>query len=220
MVGRIQIILCTYSDYRKEIEMRKFNLMVCCIFLLGCFLGTNAWSQTEKQSQQQTEPRTKLESFQRQSGTVVIKGYSEIGTISALGSIEVKAMEFTDATSRTQQLGIIVQVNEAGRFENTDRSFIDYDEIDALLKGLDYISKVNGEATKLSSFEATYKTKGDFKATVFNSSSGRLEGSVSSGYIRPATVFLSLEQLIELRGYINQAKQKLDSIKIRPTNAK
>ena len=158
------------------------------------------------------EPKTKLESFQRQTGAVVIKGYSEIGTVSALGSVSVDCMEFTDATTGRRQLGVVIDVKESGRFENSDRSFVDYDEVEALLKGIDYISKVKADATRLGSFEAIYKTKGDFNVITF-SSSGKVEAAVKSGYIRPATAYLSLQQLVELRGLILQAKQKLDSLK-------
>ena len=158
------------------------------------------------------EPKTKLESFQRQTGTVVIKGYSEIGTIAALGSVSVDCMEFTDATTGRRQLGVVIDVKESGRFKHSDRSFVDYDEVEALLKGIDYISKVKADATRFGNFEAIYKTKGDFNVITF-SSSGKVEAAVKSGYIRPATAYLSLQQLGELRGLISQAKQKLDSLK-------
>lgn len=158
------------------------------------------------------EPKTKLEAFQAQTGAVVIKGFSHIGKLSALGSVEVTAMEFTDAATGKKQTGVVIEIKESGRLENTDRSFIDYDEVDSLLKGIDYISKATADVTKLSQFEATYKTKGYFRATTY-SSSGKIDAAVSSGYIRPATAFLSLQQLGELRAIIAQAKQKLDSVK-------
>lgn len=158
------------------------------------------------------EPKTKLESFQRQTGTVVIKGFSEIGEVAKLGSVSVICMEFTGATTGKRQIGIVIEVKQSGRFENSDRSFIDYDEVEPLLKGIDYIAKVKPDVTRLGNFEATYKTKGNFEATTF-SSSGKVEAAVKSGYLRGATAYLSLQQLAELRGVISQAKQKLDSLK-------
>ena len=157
-------------------------------------------------------PRTKLESFQRQTGAVVIKGYSEIGTVNGMGTVSVDAMEFTDATTGKRQMGIVIDVKESGKFENSDRSFIDYDEIDPLLNGIDYISKIKSDTTRLSNFEAIYKTKGNFNVVTF-SSSGKIDAAVKSGYIRPATAYLSLQQLINLRELVQKAKQKLDSLK-------
>jgi hypothetical protein len=168
----------------------------------------------QQTAQAEREPKTKLEGFQAQTGAVVIKGYSVIGRVVALGSVEVNAMEFTDATTGRKQSGVLIEIKESGRLENTDRSFIDYEEVDALLKGIDYISKVTSDVTKLSMFEATYKTKGYFSATAYSSSRpGKIEATLKSGYIRPASAYLSLQQLAELRALIEQAKQKLDSVK-------
>jgi len=167
----------------------------------------------QQTAQAEPEPKTKLEAFQVQTGTVVIRGYSEIGRVTALGSVWVNAMELTDITSGRKQSGVLIEVKESGRLENTDRSFIDYDEVDALLKGLEYISKATSDVTKLKMFEATYKTKGDFRAATYSSTPGKIEAVVTSGYIRPASAFLSLQQLAELRSLIVQAKQKLDSVK-------
>ncbi|HEY5602727.1 MAG TPA: hypothetical protein VIM41_06430 [Gammaproteobacteria bacterium] len=167
----------------------------------------------EQPGQTDKEPATKLEAFQVQTGTVVIKGYSEIGKMAGLGTIEVNSMEFTDATSGKKQSGVVIEIKESGRLENTNRSFIDYDEVDSLLKGLHYISKATPDVTKLSQFEATYKTKGYFSATTFSNRSGKIDAAVKCGNYRPANAFLSLQQLGELRALIEQAKQKLDSIK-------
>jgi hypothetical protein len=185
---------------------------------LGLLLALSMFCTVQAGAQQsetiEKESKTKLEAFQAKTGAVLIKGYSSSGTISALGNVEVSAMEFTDAATSKKQSGIVIEIKESGRLEKTDRSFIDYDEIDSLLKGIDYISKVTTDVTNLGNFEATYRTKGNFKATTYSSSrSGKIEAAVSSGYIRTTTAFLSLEQLGTLRSIIVLAKQKLDSAK-------
>ena len=122
-------------------------------------------------------------------------------------------MEFTDATSKKRQTGIVIEVTEGGRLERSNRSFIDYDEIDPLLSGIDYIATVKPDATKLSNFEATYKTKGDLAVTTFSSSSGKIEATVKSGSIGAADAYISLQQLNQLSMAIQQAKSILDSLK-------
>lgn len=163
--------------------------------------------QPDKESAEK-KPTTKLEAFQAQTGGVLIKGFTIIGNISAMGSIEVSAMEFKDASSGKRQTGVVIEVKETGRFENTIRSFIDYDEVDSLIKGIDYISRATPEVTRLKHFEATYKTKGSFNVTTF-STQGKISAVVSSGYIRQASAFISLQQLAELRDMIERAKQVL-----------
>jgi hypothetical protein len=185
---------------------------IASMYVVALVISLSA-ANAQQPEQGDSSPKTKLEAFQIQTGTVVIKGYTEMGRVGAMGAIEVSAMEFTDATTSKKQQGVLIEIKEAGRLDNESRSFIDYDEVDSLLSGLDYISKATNDVTKLLQFEATYKTKDNFSATTFNNTSGKINAAVSSGRIRPAKAFLSLEKLSELRGLIAQAKQKLESVK-------
>ncbi|MBU6391901.1 MAG: hypothetical protein KGJ87_01050 [Planctomycetota bacterium] len=182
---------------------------------LGSLLALSMLCAVQAGAQQsatvEKEPKTKLEAFQAQAGAVVIKGYSHIGKITEAGFVEITAMEFTGATTGKKQTGVAIDIKDP-IIGNNNRSFIDYDEVDSLLKGIDYISKATADVTKVGQFEATYTTKGYFRSTTY-SSSGKIAASVSSGYIRPAQAFLSLQELGELRAMIAQAKQKLDSVK-------
>ncbi len=169
--------------------------------------------QQPKEAQQ--ESKTQLEAFSMQTGVVIVKGFSELGAISEMGKITVTCVEITNVSTGTKHLGVAIDVEESGRLERSDRSFIDYDEIESLLKGIDYISKVTSNATKLQNFEAIYKTKGDFAVTLFSSSfdKGGTGVAVKSGYIGAVTAFISTDKLAEFRALIVQAKEQLDSIK-------
>ncbi len=163
-----------------------------------------------------SKPKTRLEALERQVGTVVIKGYSTVGEVADLGTIRVESREFIDPTTDDKQLGIVIDVISSGRYERENRSFIDYDEIDPLLKGIDYVLKVDGSSTKLNNFEAIYQTKGDLRVTTFSSyrsSKGRISAAVKSGMLGGATAFISTDKLMELRSLIAEAKQQLDLIK-------
>lgn len=188
--------------------MKKVFLFMSYFFvLITCGI---AYSQQPNLPPQ--EPRTKIESFQKQTGTVVIKGYSEVGEVSGSGSVSIDAMVLIDASTGKKLRGILVEVKSSGRFANSSRSFIDYDEIDQLLKGIDYISKVKKDITRLDNYEAIYKTKGDFSVITFNSGDD-LKVAIKCGYIGPAAAYLSLPQLAEIRALISQTKQKLDAVK-------
>jgi hypothetical protein len=185
------------------------------VFVLGILIVVLAFTvgagQQSKETQQ--ESKTQLEAFGMQKGVVVFKGFSTLGAVSEMGKISVDCLEITNVSTGIRQLGILIDVEESGRLERKDRSFIDYDEIDSLLKGIDYISKVTSKNTKLNNFEATYKTKGDFAVTLFSNSRGGTKVAVKSGYIGSVTAFISTDKLVELRALIVQAKEKLDSIK-------
>jgi len=181
------------------------------LVVVGMLLYGSANAQAPNTMPQ--EPRTALEAFEKQTGTVIIKGYSEIGSVSGFGTVSVECMELIEVSAGVRQLGIVIEVKESGALDRSDRCFIDYDEMEPLLKGIDYISKVTCSSTRLLNFEAIYKTKGDFRVLTFSSGSGKIEAVVSSGYIGAVSALISMPKLSELRTIIWHAKQTLDEIK-------
>jgi len=160
------------------------------------------------------EPRTKLEAFEAKTGIVIIKGYSRIGTAAGLegGLIEIETREFRDAAG-AKEFGIAVEVREAGTPENRRTAFIDYDEIDSLLRALDYLGKVDSSATSQNRFEAEYRTEGDLSVSAFSTRGGTVTLAVSSGQFRRATSLFRLEDLKVIKGLIIEAKNQLDAIR-------
>ena len=184
------------------------------IALIACaLLTTSVFSQETKTPPK--EPKTQLEAFEVQTGSVLIKGFGEVGSIGGMSSsIVVECREFTDASTARKVHGITIEVKEGGRVERRDTAFVDYDEIDSLLKGIDYISKLDKSVTTLPNFEAVYKTKGDLRIFTFSSSnSGKIQAAVQAARFGSGSAFISLDQLAKLRTLIADAKAKLDAIK-------
>ena len=173
--------------------------------------ATTCFAQDQKNDS--TAPKTKLQAFEALTGAVLIKGYSEIGAVAGMGQVSVDAKEFTNASDGRSQYGITIEVKESGRLEREDTSFIDYEEIDSLLAGIDYVRGVKRDVTKLRGFEATYRTKGDFAITVFSGGTDKIQAAVTSGRFGRATAFLPVEKLDALRALIVEAKKTLDGIK-------
>lgn len=150
------------------------------------------------------ESKTKLEVFREKTGSVVIEGYYEIGSVLCL---DITAMELTDATSGEKQTGVKIRIGDRHR-----PSFIDYDEVDSLVQGIDYISKATKENTKFDNFRVTYKTKDGFELVI--NSSGDIDASMKGWKNDVGTgcaLYKDVSNLSELRTLIIQAKQKLDS---------
>jgi hypothetical protein len=178
--------------------------------LIVALLATPVAVVAQDQSQA-PKPATKLEAFQATTGIVMVRGYTTIGTLRGMGGVvSVDAREFRDASSQARRVtGISISVEETGRLERENTSFIDADEIDGLIQGLEYISKVTKDITNFENFEAEFRTKGDFSVVVFNDSSGQLSLAVSSGRIGKTTAFLKLAQLSELKQLVIAAKSQL-----------
>jgi hypothetical protein len=167
-----------------------------------------------------TVGKTKLQAFQAKTGSVVILGFSSVASIPGLygASTDIEAREMTDATSGSRTSGLRVEVKEGGTLERTETSYIDYDELGALLSGIDYIAKIDHNPTKLADFQAEFTTKGDLRVATFSSGDGKTLVAVKAGTIGGATAYYDMSQLRLFRGSVAKAKALLDSIKPAPAN--
>ena len=152
--------------------------------------------------------KTKLEAFHGASGAAIIKGYAKVGSIDAIGKVDVVAMTFRDAQTSVESKGIVIEVKQASTHSRDgSRAFIDYDEIAGLLAGIDYIGRTDNSTTAFPSFEAIYATKGELKVTVFDNPRGKITASVEVGRYG---AFLTMEQLTQFWELIARAQRIID----------
>jgi len=158
-------------------------------------------------------PATKLEAFETNTDTVIIKATAPIGTVAAHGgAVTVRCREITDAGTGHRESGIVVDIAYGAQVEGT--TLIDYDELGSLLDGLDYLGKLDWNVTSLPDFSAVYTTKGGFRADARGSRrTGNIEFAVRSIRVGAPRLALSRDQLGQLRSLIDQAKAKLDSLR-------
>ncbi len=93
------------------------------------------------------------------------------------------------------------------------KSYVDYEEIDAVIKAWDRVARTDDTITKLNNFQSSYRTKGNLEIAVFRQTSGGAIAAAVSGGCDQVRVFLSLDEFIKLRWMIVQAKARLDEIK-------
>ena len=158
-------------------------------------------------------PATKLEAFETNTDTVIIKGTAPIGTVQGRGGdVSVRCREVTDAGTGRRESGIVVDLGLSGIGETG--MLVDYDELDSLLDGLEYIGKLDWSVTPLPDFQAVYTTKGGFRADARGSRrTGNIEFEVRNIRINSPRLSLSRDQLGQLRSLVEQAKAKLDSLR-------
>lgn len=181
------------------------------ITLLAIPLLVNAQEQADATK---APPATKLEAFSARTGIVIVKGFSTIGVVNGMGRVSIDVREFRDASNpKSVQYGVSFEVKESGRLERQNTSFIDEEEIDSLIRGLDYISKIERNVTTLGNFEAQYRTKGDLSMTVFSGTNGEVSFAVSSGRIGKTSAFLKLADAEKIRSLLNEAKAAISKAK-------
>jgi hypothetical protein len=183
------------------------------IFLFMLFVACAASAAAQQNSPPPFEPLTKLEALDEQVGAVVIKNYTYIGSVSGFsGLVMVTSYEFLDVQTGRKDYGIGVELRETGRSEREARAYVDYDELDALIRAVDYISKID-KSTSLENFEAQYRTRGELAVSTFLRPNGSLQSEVAIGIFRKAAINISLGKLADFRKLVADAKSTLDKIR-------
>lgn len=158
-------------------------------------------------------PPTRLEALLARSGAVVIRGSSRVGAVRGEpGSlVAVASKEFTNASSGERAYGLTVEVRRADHREPDRLSYVDLDEIPALLGGLELMSKLEKSVTTLDQFEADYRTKGGLVVTVYNASGG-MKAAVSTGVPGPAAAELEFGEFQRFRQLLQTAYEGLRAL--------
>jgi hypothetical protein len=160
-------------------------------------------------------PPTELENFELQTNTILVRGFSSMGSVALENcTVSVSAHEANDMSHTQKAYGIVVSVSRAAESGEASRSLlvVDYDEMNSLANAIDYISKVTWGVTQLNGFEASYKTRSGLR---FIAHSDRRQSTIDT-FIQlgdSPRIPASADQLAQLRSLITQAKTSLDALK-------
>jgi hypothetical protein len=194
---------------------RSITLTAVVIAVSGISAGAQErWQRLPRQRDAEFyAPRNKLEEFEGRQGVLLIKGRTWIATLrSQGGSARVEATELRDTFSSSRALGVTVTISTSSP-SGESRCLIDYEEIDNLVRAFDAMAKAEDSVTKLSHFEAHYRTSSDFEIIVFKQTSGGIAAAIEGGFFERTRVLMTLEEFTRLRWMIVQAKEKVDEVK-------
>jgi len=153
-----------------------------------------------------------LEAVESTVGKIVLKGRSEVGTITANAAaitVFIKESSLVGDTTKQHGLLIVIKLNE----QPDERAMLDYDEIDAFSAALDYLSRIDWTATRMSHFDASYTSASGLRVDSFSSRrTGRIEFSLRSGQMTRG-IILAPEHLAQLRSLVDESKRKLDELR-------
>ena len=169
-------------------------------------LGCTAYAQ----GQFTNAVRADIEIFETQTNLLIVKGFGSGGSVNFGASVITVRLKdtFNPDTGRRLQ-GIVITFTEG---ERRERATVDYDEIEPLIKAIDYIRSVSYDVTGLPSFEATYQTRDGFRVIGFG---GHRQTSVQHflQFDDCARISLNSDQIAQLRGVISQARTTLDELR-------
>lgn len=190
--------------------------LIRVLFLLFVLAGPCA-AQEPRPSPEPEEFLTKLESALEKTGAVIVKGSTSVGTVSGVrGTAAVTSWEIIDAREGRREYGVSVAIRDGERAEGEELAYVDYDELDPLIRGLEYILKLENSATKLIRFEAQYRTRGELSLYRFNTPSG-YGTAVSIGGRRGPRLVLRPTGLVEFRDLLESARAILDEARQKPS---
>lgn len=190
-------------------------IFIIVMFASSVFVcGQERWQRLPRQRDAEFyAPRNKLEEFESRNSTLLVKGRTWVATLRAqTGAARVEATEIRDVGGRARALGVTVTLN-ASNPPGEARCLIDYEEIDALVQAFDVMAKADDSITKMSHFEAHYRTLSDFEIIVFKQTSGGIAAAIEGGFYDRTRVLLTLDEFTKLRWMIVQAKEKVDEAK-------
>jgi hypothetical protein len=194
------------------------SLLLLTLLILACFgsvCAQRGWNRVPPPRDPQFyATRNQLEEFESRVETILIKGRTYVATLKAQnGYARVEATEIRDTVNSTRAAGVVITIVADSGPPGEIRSLIDYDEIDPLIKAFDTIAKSDDSITKLTHFEARYRTKGDFEILVFKQVTGGVAASIEGGFFDRSRLLMTLDDFTRMRWMIAQAKDKLDEIK-------
>jgi hypothetical protein len=175
-------------------------------------------------SQTPPPPKTKLETLLRRKETVIHRASKEVAVVPGEdgSSIRITAVELTDGFRQERAYGLTLGVETArgpGAVHRSCVSHIDLDELDLLINGMDAVTRAARSGTVLTDFAASYRSRGEFDVTNFETNGGRMiavrsvQTLLPSGQVQWATAYLQLGMLGELRRQVVAGKSMLDEVR-------
>jgi hypothetical protein len=154
--------------------------------------------------------KTEIENFETQTDTVIVKGFSQNGSMTTdAGIISLRLKESIDVGHGSKLYGVAIELAAGQR---RDFFIVDYDEMDPLINGIDYLSKISYDATALASFDASVTTRSGVRIVAY---SLVRQGGIHT-YLQfgdAPKISLASDQLAQFQNLIAEAKSSLDALK-------
>ena len=154
--------------------------------------------------------KTEIGLFESQTGEVIIKGFGQIGSVATGAAvISVRCKESASAATGHKDYGIAIEI-DANQWRKL--AIVDYDELDALLNGMDYLGKMTYNVTSLPGFEATFTTKSGLEVDRLSATSSRAASGLTCNTTTAPEFHSRRTQWTQLVNLIAQAKTTIDSL--------
>ena len=180
--------------------MQKFYIAAGAIFLLVFTANAQNINPTN----------TDIGFFEAQSGAVIVKGFATIGSMSVGdGILSVRCKESSNVSTGRKLYGVAIEMATNAKREIL---LVDDDEIDPLVNGIDYLSKISYNVTTLPAFDASFVTKSGLRFVAYTAQrQGGIQNFVQ--FTDEPRILLTATQFAQFENLVSQAKNSIDALK-------
>ena len=150
-------------------------------------------------------PKTNIEKFQSRTGALLLKEYIDVAETRTLTTQVVKMTLLTERKETMSGVLMSWGTTAIGVFQQTGQAYLDSDEIDDVIKGLDSMLKMISAAIPQNYTELELSTRSGLKLTLFPSKTAWNIALERSGHRQ----YLYAEDLSKIRESLSAAKGKL-----------
>src|SRR5260370_18124362 len=171
------------------------------------FLASPGFGQERFPMAENVMPPTRIEELESSQRVLLVKSFSEIGSLRTAGGVVViKALDLLAVKSQKREFGVVLEFPRPSSSRRDGVAYIDYEEIDALLQSMDELARSGENPTRLPNFEASYTTRDDISFKVFNRQRGEINSSIEFERGARGSIYLSLNDFAKARQIIANAK--------------
>ena len=191
----------------KALSLGNQNVIIMKkIILIFAIVSSALFSNAQAKKEQ--ESKSKIEGLSEKSGTLLKKEFIDIGKFN---SVQIQVLKITDVSTGAVLAGLRLEKEKKGDDAGSFVVFLDSDEIDGLLKSINYINEnVLSKPLPDDYIEYNFQSRSGFRAGVYKASSAKWSAFVQlDKYYDDSQLFLGSDELIQFRDLIIQAKAKL-----------
>jgi len=156
-------------------------------------------------------PKTTFETINLTTDTVLIKGSTVIGTLDSQITypVEIRAERVSNPSTSNNVYAVSLHTKFGEKLTQVD--FIDYDELDTVIRAVQYISQANSTVTPMDNFETVVRTRCGLSIAKVGRGN-RVIIAMTPGYVNAARNLMASFVLDDLGRYLTAAKAKIDSV--------
>ena len=120
--------------------MKTSPLLPLLLVIVSC---AQAGAQQQRRFDEPLPPKTELEALQLETNAVIVRGSQRVGGVRAPGQgrVDVAAFEVINTVGGRRARGVAVEVEEVGERGREVTAFVDYEELEGLIKGLESVGR-------------------------------------------------------------------------------